>query len=129
MIEEGRRLQFVEEGRGGVSWGEALRGRLEHQRGRPHGNVVLRSLAGLFGHRIRKISGLEHIGIDRDPFVLALVLTSITLLIALFTNLLLLPSLLISFNKDEQIMPDGYINYEDEKEEVEAIRDFIGEEE
>jgi 1-acyl-sn-glycerol-3-phosphate acyltransferase len=72
MIEEGRRLQFVEEGRGGVRWGEALRGRLEHQRGRPHGNVVIRSLAGLFGHRIRKISGLEHIGIDRDPFVLAL---------------------------------------------------------
>lgn len=56
-------------------------------------------------------------------------LTSMTLFIALFTNLLLLPSLLISLNKDEQVLPEGYLNYDDEKEEVEAIRDFIGEEE
>ena len=56
-------------------------------------------------------------------------LTSITLFIALFTNLLLLPSLLISFNKDEQVLAEGYMNYEDEREDVEAIREFFGDEE
>ncbi len=52
-------------------------------------------------------------------------LTAITLLIALFTNLLLLPSLLVSLNKDDEQLPDGYINYDEEKEEVEAIREFL----
>lgn len=52
-------------------------------------------------------------------------LTAITLLIALFTNLLLLPSLLVSLNKDDEKLPEGYINYDEEKEEVEAIREFL----
>ncbi|MEM7035657.1 MAG: MMPL family transporter, partial [Bacteroidota bacterium] len=51
-------------------------------------------------------------------------LTSLTLLIALFTNLLLLPSLLISLNKDSDPEPEGYINYDEEREDVEAIREF-----
>ncbi|MEM6267800.1 MAG: MMPL family transporter [Bacteroidota bacterium] len=54
-------------------------------------------------------------------------LTSITLLIALFTNLLLLPSLLVSFNRDHEQLPDGYINYDEEREEVQAIREFMSE--
>lgn len=52
-------------------------------------------------------------------------LTSLTLLIALFTNLLLLPSLLISLNKDEEQFADGWIDYEEEQDEVEMIQDFI----
>lgn len=54
-------------------------------------------------------------------------LTSITLLIALFTNLLLLPSLLVTLNKDDDKEPDGVINYEEEEQEVEAIREFLKE--
>ncbi len=53
-------------------------------------------------------------------------LTSLTLLIALFTNLLLLPSLLVSINKDDQKVPErGWIDYEEEQEEVERIKEFI----
>lgn len=52
-------------------------------------------------------------------------LTSLTLLIALFTNLLLLPSLLISLNKDDQQLREGWIDYEEELGEVEMIQDFI----
>ncbi len=52
-------------------------------------------------------------------------LTSLTLLIALFTNLLLLPSLLISLNKDEEQFADGWIDYEEEQDEVEMIQDFM----
>lgn len=53
-------------------------------------------------------------------------LTSLTLLIALFTNLLLLPSLLITLNKDEDKVAEGWITYEEEQEEeVERIQDFI----
>lgn len=51
-------------------------------------------------------------------------LTSLTLMIALFTNLLLLPSLLITFNKDEHQYPDSWIALEEE-EEVEMVKDFI----
>ncbi len=52
-------------------------------------------------------------------------LTSLTLLIALFTNLLLLPSLLISFHKDEEQFADGWIDYDEERDEVEMIQDFM----
>ncbi|HHG83779.1 MAG TPA: hypothetical protein ENJ82_03435, partial [Bacteroidetes bacterium] len=56
-------------------------------------------------------------------------LTSLTLFTALFTNLLLLPSLLISVNKDDDVVPEGYINYEEEQEDVNALREFLQEEE
>ena len=72
MTEQARHLQLAEDGRGGLGWGEAFGCRMEHQRGRPHGHAVVRSFAALFGKRILKITGLEHIGIDRDPFVLAM---------------------------------------------------------
>lgn len=55
-------------------------------------------------------------------------LTSLTIGIALFSNLLLLPSLLRTFNKDDEELPDGMIDYESEKEEVEALNDLIGSE-
>lgn len=49
-------------------------------------------------------------------------LTSLTLLVALFTNLLLLPSLLISLNKDDDEVPTGYIEYDEEEDyDEEAI--------
>lgn len=51
-------------------------------------------------------------------------LTSLTLLIALFTNLLLLPSLLISFKKDDEKVAEGWIDLE-EKEDVEMIKEII----
>ena len=51
-------------------------------------------------------------------------LTSLTLLIALFTNLLLLPSLLISFKKDDEKVAEGWIDIE-EKEDVEMIKEII----
>lgn len=53
-------------------------------------------------------------------------LTSLTLLIALFTNLLLLPSLLISINRDDQKVPEtGWIDYDEEREEVERIKELF----
>ena len=52
-------------------------------------------------------------------------LTSITLAIALFSNLLLLPSLLITLIRDKTKLPDGFIDYETEKEDVEAIKEIF----
>lgn len=51
-------------------------------------------------------------------------LTSITLLIALFTNLLLLPSLLLTFKKDDEKVSEGWIDLE-EKDDVEMIQEII----
>lgn len=58
--------------RGGLRWGEVFTTSLKHQRWRLHGHVVLRFFAAAFGRRILSLKGLEHIGVDHDPFVLAL---------------------------------------------------------
>ena len=63
---------MAEDGRGGLSWTEALTCRMEHQGWRLHGHAVIRGIAGTFGGRILSLRGLENIGIDRDPFILAL---------------------------------------------------------
>jgi 1-acyl-sn-glycerol-3-phosphate acyltransferase len=58
--------------RGGLGWIETLRAGLPHQRWRLHGHFVIRFVAAAFGRRVLRMSGLEHVGPDRDPFILAL---------------------------------------------------------
>ncbi|MCB9231156.1 MAG: MMPL family transporter [Bacteroidia bacterium] len=56
-------------------------------------------------------------------------LTAITILIALFSNLLLLPTLLLSLNKDTDKVSESYLtDFEEEKEEFEAIKELISSE-
>lgn len=55
-------------------------------------------------------------------------LTSITLLIALFTNLLLLPSMLITFQRDKDQM-GGILEYEDDPEDFGTMHDLLNSEE
>lgn len=56
-------------------------------------------------------------------------LTSMTIGIALFSNLLLLPALLRTLQKDNEQLSDGMIDYEEESEDVEALKEWIGTEE
>jgi hypothetical protein len=53
-------------------------------------------------------------------------LTSMTIGIALFSNLLLLPALLRTLQKDNEVLADGMMDYEEEAEDVEALKELIG---
>lgn len=52
-------------------------------------------------------------------------LTSLTLAVALFSNLLFLPSLLRLLIKDTDPVEEGMIDFEQEKEDVEAMKELI----
>lgn len=53
-------------------------------------------------------------------------LTSVSLLIALFANLFLLPAMLITFNKDADPVDEPMIEYEEEEgEDIEAMRELV----
>lgn len=56
-------------------------------------------------------------------------LTSMTIGIALFSNLLLLPALLRTLQKDDEVLADGMMDYEEEAEDVEALKELIGSDE
>ena len=51
---------------------EALLGHMPHQAGRPWSQLIVRGIAALFRRNILSFRGLSNIGIDRDPFILAL---------------------------------------------------------